>query len=415
MTKLDDSRPICFVVMGFGKKTDFESGQTFDLDATYEAIIAPAMITAGVRGIRADEIIHNGTIDVHMYNMLLRADLVIADISTGNVNAIYELGVRHALRPHSTIVMKESSGRLYFDLNHTSTFQYEHLGKDIGHKEALRAQNALAKIIGNSLSARAVDSPVYTFLPTLRQPMLSDEEFKEAVAVLEANQAQLSDLIKEARTNFSQGAFAGAVEKLKAALKIKEGDPYLTQQLALAVYKSKLPTELGALLDGMRVLESLYPDASNDPETLGISGAIRKRIWALTEDPAQLDAAIRYYRKGFEFTRDYYNGENLAICFALRATIQTDKNEKLYDVLSAKKVCQDIIINLAETLKSQDYDERADLVWIYATMSICSTVVGNNEESTSYSQKFHDLSPESWQIETFDFNKRLLASATIDI
>ena len=38
-------------------------------------------------------------IDTRMYEMLLRADLVIADISTGNVNAVYELGVRHALKP----------------------------------------------------------------------------------------------------------------------------------------------------------------------------------------------------------------------------------------------------------------------------------------------------------------------------
>jgi hypothetical protein len=28
--------------MGFGKKTDYESGRTLDLDATYEAIINPA-------------------------------------------------------------------------------------------------------------------------------------------------------------------------------------------------------------------------------------------------------------------------------------------------------------------------------------------------------------------------------------
>jgi hypothetical protein len=44
-----------------------------------------------------------------MYEQLLGADLVIADLSTSNVNAIYELGVRHALRPHTTIVMAESN------------------------------------------------------------------------------------------------------------------------------------------------------------------------------------------------------------------------------------------------------------------------------------------------------------------
>lgn len=99
---------------GVWKKTDFESGRTLDLDATYESIIQPAVASQNIRCIRAGEIVHSGVIDTEMYEMLLRADLVIADISTGNVNAVYELGVRHALRPNSTIIMAEDEGRLYF-------------------------------------------------------------------------------------------------------------------------------------------------------------------------------------------------------------------------------------------------------------------------------------------------------------
>src|ERR1700676_3251413 len=33
----------CFVVMGFGKKTDFETGRTLDLDKSYRNIIKPAV------------------------------------------------------------------------------------------------------------------------------------------------------------------------------------------------------------------------------------------------------------------------------------------------------------------------------------------------------------------------------------
>lgn len=123
-----DSRKVCFVVMGFGKKTDYESGRTLDLDATYETIIHPAAADLDLRCIRADEIMHSGVIDTEMYEMLLRADLVVADISTGNVNAMYELGVRHALRPFSTVIMKEIDGKLHFDLDHVNTFHYKHLG-----------------------------------------------------------------------------------------------------------------------------------------------------------------------------------------------------------------------------------------------------------------------------------------------
>ena len=129
---MQNKQMICFVIMGFGKKTDYETGRTLDLDATYDAIIEPAVIKNNIRCIKANEILHSGIIDSKMYEMLLHAELVIADISTGNVNAVYELGVRHALRPHATIIMKENAGKLHFDLNHTNTFPYVHMGEDIG-------------------------------------------------------------------------------------------------------------------------------------------------------------------------------------------------------------------------------------------------------------------------------------------
>ncbi len=89
---------LCFVIMGFGKKTDYKSGKTLNLDATYNEIIKPAVEECEIECIRADEISHSGSIDKEMYRKLLLADIVIADISTNNANALYELGVRHALR-----------------------------------------------------------------------------------------------------------------------------------------------------------------------------------------------------------------------------------------------------------------------------------------------------------------------------
>ena len=48
----DDVRGTCFVVMGFGKKTDFESGRTLDLDKTYRNIIEPAAQLKFINGWR---------------------------------------------------------------------------------------------------------------------------------------------------------------------------------------------------------------------------------------------------------------------------------------------------------------------------------------------------------------------------
>lgn len=83
-------KPICFVIMGYGKKSDLEIGKTFDLDKTYINVIKPAAEAAGYQCVRGDEIIESRLIDKSMYTMLVYADLVIADISTYNPNAIYE-------------------------------------------------------------------------------------------------------------------------------------------------------------------------------------------------------------------------------------------------------------------------------------------------------------------------------------
>src|SRR5262249_3655934 len=128
-------KPRCFVVMGFGMKTDFATGRKLDLDRSYRLLIKPAVQDAGMDCIRADEIRHSGVIDVPMYHELLKADYVIADISTSNANALYELGIRHALRPHTTIVIAERELLYPFDLNHVTIVRYTHLGDAIDYEE----------------------------------------------------------------------------------------------------------------------------------------------------------------------------------------------------------------------------------------------------------------------------------------
>src|ERR1700749_4828518 len=139
----------CFVIMGFGEKTDFQSNpqRVLNLNMTYANIIKPAVEETGHTCVRADEIIHSTVIDKPMYDNLLNADLVIADLSTSNVNAIYELGVRHALRPQRTIVMAEDQFSFPFDLNHLSILKYRHGGEEIGFKEVLRVKDLLKQKI----------------------------------------------------------------------------------------------------------------------------------------------------------------------------------------------------------------------------------------------------------------------------
>lgn len=401
---------VCFVIMGFGLKTDYESGRTLDLDATYEAIIRPAAESCGLRCIRADEIAHSGVIDTPMYEMLLRADLVIADISTGNVNAVYELGVRHALRPWSTIVMKEAEGRFHFDLDHLNLFQYEHLGKDIGFREVTRARTELSSLIGGLLADARTDSPVYTYLPKLQQPHLSDADYADLLDDAEAAQEKLGRYLADGKLALAESRMADAAEAFAAAARMKPGEPYIVQQLALATYKSRQPSELEALITGRTLLDQLEPEDSNDPETLGISGAIRKRLWLLTHDSVQLDSAIRLYARGYEVRRDYYNGENYAICLDLRAAEQTDEAERQYDRMTARKVRQSLEENLLEIMGAPNFDERSDQMWIFATLANCAFALGDSERGANFEAQFLAQSPARWEIDTYELGKQHVLS-----
>src|SRR6266404_4857241 len=176
----------CFVVMGFGKKTDFETGRVLDLDQSYINLIKPAVEAAGLKCIRADEIVHSGLIDVPMYEQLLKADVVVADVSTSNRNALYELGVRHALRPYTTVIIAEEQMMKspFFDLSHIVIRKYRHLGEDIGVSEAKRFTSELTEAI-RAIMAREPklrwDSPVYKFIDRLTPPSIS-REVRAAVA-----------------------------------------------------------------------------------------------------------------------------------------------------------------------------------------------------------------------------------------
>ena len=98
-------------------------------------------------------------------------DLVVADLSTANLlNAIFELGVRHALKPRGTIIIAESKFTIPFDANHIVVRHYEHLGPDIGFDEAMRMQKVLTDLINALKGKEDVDSPVYTVILDLEGP-----------------------------------------------------------------------------------------------------------------------------------------------------------------------------------------------------------------------------------------------------
>ncbi|HST52195.1 MAG TPA: TRAFs-binding domain-containing protein [Pyrinomonadaceae bacterium] len=445
----------CFVVMGFGKKTDFETGRILDLDKTYGSIIKPAVEEAGLKCVRANEIVHSGVIDVSMYEQLLKADVVVADLSTSNKNAYYELGVRHALRPYTTIIICEDGVQTFpFDVNHIAIRQYHHLGEGIDFDEVMRfrevLKDAIVKIYKDD--PRPKDSPVYTFLHDLAPPALAEamQSVARAVAatapdadgradevnysermqeVDEAQEAgdfvtakvlltQLRRKMKEAARTAARKAAEDAA-KLGASAELKERpeDPSIIQRLALATYKSKQPTPLAALEEARELLKTLDPATSNDTETLGLWGAVHKRLWEETGDRTHLDEAVRGYERGFYLRNDYYNGINLAYLLNVRAANAPRRAEAVADFVQAERVRREVLDICKELTKDGGPPGNDQKYWALATMAEAMLGVGDEVGARQKLDEASAVASGQWMKEStqeqLDKLRRLLADSPL--
>jgi hypothetical protein len=428
-------KPTCFVVMGYGVKTDFQQNKSFDLDKTYKNIIKPAVEAAGYHCERADEIQHAGVIDVPMYDRLLTADLVVADLSTANVNAFFELGVRYALKPRTTISIAEKGLKMPFDIGHVVIRPYEHLGTGIDFDEVQRMRGALTeacKVIG--ADEKLIDSPVYTFINDLVAPerrkaqavaaalaQIDQDREQRTQGALEkagtpaekaALEKPLAALLEQAMAARARSDFA-VMRDMLAGIRAVQGanpDPFVVQQLALATYKAKDRDPKQALLDAKVILQSLDPEGSSDPETLGLWGAIHKRLWDTGDLPQQdrlaaLSAAIWAHEKGFYLKNDYYNGINLAFLLNIRAK-QSQGDDAISDRVQARRVrervlaiCQQL---LANGVKGEDEKARkAEEYWVRA--SVVEALVGSGRPDDVVQKEFDaakKIAPEPWMVET---------------
>jgi hypothetical protein len=351
----------CFVVMGFGMKTDYATGRMLDLNKSYRLLIKPVVENKGLECVRADEIIHSGVIDVPMYTELLKADVVIADLSTANVNAFYELGIRHALRPFSTIVISEDKLTYPFDLNHIAIRSYTHLGNAIDFEEVERFRGVLGDALQNVLDRQLpdTDSPVYTFLKELEPPSLQ-EHF--AAAAPQQNGVSrgaagaatpnpetgkaLSLIIEEGEQAIDASNFDLAKERFEAALNIGQNnkdqlscvnDSYLIQRLAMATYKTQKPDKITALNNALTLLGKLDLEHTNDAETVSLAGAIEKKLYEAEEDVVHLSNAILYFQRGYYLLNNRYNAINLAFMLNCRAnsSLCSSREEKIADMIYA--------------------------------------------------------------------------------
>jgi len=347
MSIVDDTRPLCFILMPFGTKTDPSSGVTIDFDAVYQQVIRPAIETAGLKAVRADEEQVGGIIHKPMYERLILCEYAVADLTTANANVYYELGIRHALRPWSTVLIFADGVRLPFDLGPMRGLAY-HLDAAGTATDPAADRGEIAKQL-EAARRETPDSPLFQLLVDLPPPDISrlkTDVFRDQVEYAGKLRERLAEArrrgveavrqVREELGDLRDHDAAVVVDLLLSFRAVKAWDEMITlvEQLPHELARATLVREQYALAlnragrgdQAEQVLLKLIAERGPSSETYGILGRVYKDRWEAArqagDEPlarGQLNKAIDAYVKGFESDwRDAYPGINAVQLMELR-------------------------------------------------------------------------------------------------
>lgn len=370
----------CFVAMPFGLKAPAgRSKPKIDFDAIY-AVMKEAVETAGVVSHRADFSQEGGFIHKDMYEGLVLANYVIADLSLANANVAYELGLRHGANAGPTLLVAAKvpgdKDSLPFDFRPLRVAYYdldaagnllpaaadalrERIADFFAHarRDDWREDNPLLQLSVRPRSERLQHEKADSFIARVREASsigdqvvaALDRKPDEAVAVL----AKLEQQLHGARDNTFEklsgllSVFLAYREK-KAYARMSELADKLPPLLATTtVVREQLALALNRLAEAtddvdeaerlrkqaFRHLEAI-PAAERTSETFGIKGRIYKASFAAAEKAGDamradglLDSAIEAYDAGLAADpRDYYPGVNAVTLHALRLSRHNDED-----------------------------------------------------------------------------------------
>jgi hypothetical protein len=342
-----------FIVRPFGNKNGI------DFDKIEKELIRPAMELAGLKGGTTGEFLQQGNIRTDMFEQLLIADLVIADISIHNANVFYELGIRHALRDKRTFLIKSKDSEskendVPFDLKTDRYLAYD-------AKNPSGAVDILSAALKLTLDSQKSDSPVYQLLPGL-EPAEPDKvlvvplDFREEVERVEAAK-NCGDLqLLAAEVDGFTWRVAGLPIVGHAQFRLKDWPGAKVTWLAVREYDDmdvEANTLLGTIFQRLgdlvssdqaveRALQNKDTSPSQRAEIRALMGRNAKNQWEQSWatspaiDAAQksalsspyLERSFELYRQGFiEDRNHFYSGLNaLAMVTMLTELAQAQSN-----------------------------------------------------------------------------------------
>ncbi|MCJ7527390.1 MAG: DUF4071 domain-containing protein [Methyloceanibacter sp.] len=340
MDDKDQLLPLCFVLMPFGKKMD-AAGRVTNFDSVYTKIIAPAVSQAGLEPIRADEEKIGGTIHKPMFERLMLCQYAVADITGANPNVFYELGIRHAMRPRSTVIVFGEGTVLPFDIALVRGIAY----KTDGAGEPVDAATTLGQIAGQLQAARGNphdDSPIFQLVegvPRWEIDHSKTDLFRAAADYSKRYKDRLRAAVRDGANAVNRVADEPALANLLEVesgvvvdlfLSLRDVKAYaamiaLYERMPQPLQRAKMMREQfgfalnreGRFAEAENVLTKIIAEFGPSSETNGLLGRIYKDRWdlakkeGLPEARALLKSAVDTYLAGFEANwRDAYPGVN---------------------------------------------------------------------------------------------------------
>lgn len=427
--------PLCFVLMPFGTKKDPTGGPDINFDSVYEKAIRPAIEDAGMDPIRADEELTGGIIQKPMFERLLLCDFALADLTTANPNVFYELGVRHAARPATTLSIFAKHQSLPFDIAHLRSLSYE-LGE--GNRFTTSEASALRSTLTRRLKelrkvARedaASDSPIFQLLTDYGAPdieRLKTDVFRDRVRIAtgikkelgEARERSDVDALKaiEGRLGALDGIEAGVLVDLFLSYRAVRGYTQMVElykKFPAVLRRSVLVREqlgfalnrLGKWREALSELEGVVDERGPSSETCGLIGRVYKDRWADAKNAGRpdqaggfLDKAIDAYVRGFEADwRDAYPGINAVTLLDIRGDERSQKRKA--EILPVVRFA------VTQRLKASKPD-----YWDHATLLELAVLEGDQGMSQQHLRDALANMREAWEPETTANNLKLIREA----
>ncbi len=131
-----------FFITRLGQKESDERRRTDDVS---ELILEPVLTDFEIELERADKNPQPGSITDQVINSILEADVLLADVTGGNPNVFYELGIAHSFQ-RPVILLVGNVDELPFDTAHQWHLEIGDDGQ-VGVREAEVAQKKLKEVL----------------------------------------------------------------------------------------------------------------------------------------------------------------------------------------------------------------------------------------------------------------------------